>query len=64
MDGEALSVMVKAAVRAPAAEGVKEIRTEHDWPGGRADGTWQVSEVMAKSAGFAPVNAKEFKLRV
>ena len=62
MGGEALSVMVKAAARLPAADGVKEISTEQDWPGGRADGTWQVSEVMAKSPGFAPVNAKEFKL--
>src|SRR5882724_2735583 len=60
--GDALSVIVNAAVRLPAADGVKDIRTEHDWPGGRADGTWQVFEVMAKSPGFAPVIASEFKL--
>ena len=61
--GDALSVIVNAAVRLPAADGVKDIRTEHDWPGGRADGTWQVSDIIEKSPGFAPVNAKEFKLR-
>ena len=60
--GEALSLIVSAAVRLPAANGVKDIKTEQDWPGGRADGTWQVSDVMAKSPGFVPVIAREFKL--
>jgi len=56
--GDALSVIVNAAVRLPAADGVKDIRTEHDWPGrqsGRHFG--KCYEVMAKSPGFAPVIA-------
>jgi hypothetical protein len=53
--GEALLVIVTAAVRLPATEGVNETRTEHNLPGCRTVGTWQVSVVIAKSPGFAPV---------
>jgi len=59
--GEALLVIVTAAVRLPAAEGVKETRTEHELPSCKTFGTWQVS-VSAKSPGFAPVIASVFKL--
>lgn len=59
--GEALSVIVNAAVRLPVAVGVKVMSTEQDWPGCRAVGTWQVS-VSVKSPGFAPVMASVFKL--
>ena len=62
IEGEALSVIVNAAARGPAAEGVKEISKEHDCRGVRADGTLQVLEVMEKSPGFVPAKAKEFKL--
>jgi hypothetical protein len=59
--GEALLVIVTAAVRLPGAEGVKETRTEHELPGCKTVGTWQVS-VSAKSWGFAPVILRVFKL--
>ncbi len=60
--GEALLVIVTAAVRLPATEGVKETRTEHELPGCRTVGAWQVSPVMAKSPAFWPVIATVFKL--
>jgi hypothetical protein len=58
--GEALLVIVTAAARLPGAEGVKETRTEHELPGCKTVGTWQVS-VSAKSWGFAPVIVSVFK---
>ncbi len=36
--GEALLVIVNAAVRLPATDGLKETRTEHDWPGCKTAG--------------------------
>src|SRR5258708_4569643 len=60
--GEALLVIVTAAVRLPAAEGVKETRTEHELPGCRTVGAWQVSPVMTKSPAFWPVIAMVFRL--
>lgn len=55
-------VIVTAAARLPVADGVKEMRTEHELPGCKTVGTWQVS-ISAKSPGFAPVIARVFKLR-
>ena len=61
MAGEALLVIVTAAVRLPVAVGLKTMSTEQELPGCRTVGTWQVS-VSAKSPGFAPVIASVFKL--
>ena len=62
MVGEALLVIVTAAVRLPATDGVKETRTEHDWLGCKTVGARQVSPERAKSPAFGPVMATVFRL--
>jgi len=61
--GEPLSVIVRAADRTPAAEGVKEISTEQEVPVWRTVGAWQESPVIEKSDEFIPVMVVEFRLR-
>src|SRR5258708_40104187 len=60
--GEALLVIVTAAVRLPAAEGVKETRTEHELPACRTGGASQAAPAMTKSPAFWPAIAMMFRL--
>src|SRR6266700_249097 len=59
--GDALLGIVTAAVRLAVAGAGKETRREHELPGCRTVGAWQVSPVVAKSPAFWPVTAMVFR---